>query len=390
MVCHDWDMEVHGTCDDRFSGVRDAFVHNFETGLELGASAAVTVDGEFVVDIWGGDANGDGTPWERDTIVNVWSTTKTMAATCMLMLADRGELDFDAPVARYWPEFAQNGKEGVLVRHVMSHTAGVPGFEPHIRVPEFYDLELAAANLAAQAPWWEPGTRSGYHSTTQGNLTGAILYRITGRRMAEWFQTEVATPLGADFWMSLPASEDHRVADLVPPGAQSIADLADSGIDASDIGPDSVAARVWASRTHSPLEPRTRAWREAELPATGGFGNARSVARIHAMLANGGELDGIRLISEAGARRGLEEQIDNIDLALLVRLRHGLGFGLEMHGPPVSPNPGFMFWGGWGGSLAIIDFDARMSAAYVMNRMDSRLTGDLRANHIMKAAYAAL
>ena len=139
--------------------MRDAFEANFAAGLEIGAAAAVTVDGEFVVDVWGGDADTEGTPWQRDTIVNVYSTTKTMAATCMLMLADRGELDFDAPVARYWPEFAQNGKEGVLVRHVMAHTAGVPGFDPPITVEQLYDLDGVAANLAAQAPWWEPARR---------------------------------------------------------------------------------------------------------------------------------------------------------------------------------------------------------------------------------------
>ena len=299
-------MEIHGICKPGFEAVRDAFEANFAEGLEIGAAAAVTVDGEFVVDIWGGDADTDGTPWQRDTIVNVYSTTKTMAATCMLMLADRGELDFDAPVARYWPEFARNGKDGVLVRHVMAHTAGVPGFDPPITVEQLYDLDGVAANLAAQAPWWEPGTASGYHAISQGNLEGEILHRITGRRMADWFRTEVAEPLGADFWMSLPASEDPRVAELQPP-VFSGDRLTINGV---EVSADSIAVKALLSCPQTAREPATREWRAAEIPAAGGLGNARGIARIHAALACGGAVDGVRLMSEAGVRRALQEQTD--------------------------------------------------------------------------------
>ena len=376
-------MEIHGTCKPEFAAVRDTFEANFADGLELGASAAVTVDGEFVVDIWGGDADSAGTPWQRDTIVNVYSTTKTMAAVCMLMLADRGELDLDAPVAQYWPEFAQNGKDGVLVRHVMAHTAGVPGFDPPITIEQLYDLEAVAANLAAQAPWWEPGTASGYHAITQGNLEGEILYRITGRRMADWFRTEVAEPLGADFWMSLPASEDHRVGELQPPVMTGKLEI--SGV---AVAADSIAVRVMLSVPQTGREPRTREWRAAEIPAAGGFGNARSVARVHSALACGGAVDDVRLLSETGTRRALEEQTDSIDQVLMLRMRHGLGFGLQLG--DVETGPGQMFWGGWGGSLAVIDLDARMSVAYVMNRMDADLTGDPRGNRIVEATRACL
>ncbi len=375
-------MEIHGTCSPEFASVRDAFESNFADGLELGASAAVTVDGEFVVDVWAGDADSDGAPWRRDTIVNVYSTTKTMAATCMLMLADRGELDFDAPVAQYWPEFARNGKEGVLVRHVMAHTAGLPGFDPPITVEQLYDLEAAAANLAAQSPWWAPGTASGYHAVTQGNLEGEILHRVTGRRMAEWFRTEVAEPLEADFWMSLPASEDHRVSDLVRPATPQTLVV---GGDEVEVG--EIAVRAFLSVHRTGDETATREWRAAELPASGGFGNARSVARIHAALACGGTVDGVRLLSEAGARRALEEQTDGIDHVLCVRMRHGLGFGLQIG--DLSFAPGQMFWGGMGGSLAAIDLDARVSVAYVMNRMAPDALGDRRGIQIVQAALAA-
>ena len=376
-------MRIHGICRPEFAPVRDAFEANFAAGLELGASAAVTVDGEFVVDIWAGEADAGGAPWQRDTIVNVYSTTKTMAATCMLMLADRGELDFDAPVARYWPEFAQNGKDGVLVRHVMAHTAGLPGFDPPITVEQLYDLEAAAANLAAQAPWWEPGTASGYHAVSQGNLEGEILHRVTGRRMAEWFRTEVAEPLGADFWMSLPASEDHRVSDLVSPQAPQTLIVGGEEVEVGEIG-----VRAFLSVHRTGDEPATREWRAAELPASGGFGNARSVARIHAALACGGALDGVRLLSETGARRALQEQTDGIDRVLGVRLRHGLGFGLQIGDLALAP--GQMFWGGMGGSLAVIDLDARASVAYVMNRMAPDALGDPRGLRIIQAALASL
>ena len=376
-------MDISGICNSEFASVRDAFEANFAEGLELGASAAVTVDGEFVVDIWAGDADAEGAPWQRDTIVNVYSTTKTMASTCMLMLADRGELDFDAPVAQYWPEFAQNGKEGVLVRHVMSHTAGLPGFDPPITVEQLYDLEAAAANLAAQAPWWVPGTASGYHPVTYGNLTGEILYRATGWRMAEWFRTEVAEPLGADFWMSLPASEDHRVSNLVQPETPMALIVGGEEVQVDEIG-----IRAFLSVHRTGDEPDTREWRAAELPASGGFGNARSVARVHAALACGGAVGGVRLLSEAGARRALEEQTDGIDRVLAVRHRHGLGFGFQIG--DLSFAPGQMFWGGMGGSLAVIDLDARASVAYVMNRMAPDALGDRRGLRVIQAALASL
>jgi len=379
-------MEIHGTCREGFEAVRDAFERNFGEGLEVGAAAAVTVDGESVVDIWAGDADTNGTPWDRDTIVNVYSTTKTMAATCMLALADRGELDFDAPVCEYWPEFAQNGKEGVLVRHVMSHTAGLPGFVPPVSAEDLYDLDAIAERLAAQELWWEPGTKSGYHAVTQGNLEGEILYRITGKRMADWFRDEIAEPLDADFWMSLPASEDHRVGELLPPPSL-LAVLEASGV---AIDPDSIAVRTLSSCALDATEPRTRAWRAAEIPAAGGIGNARAVARILSMLACGGEVDGVRIMSEAGARKGLEEQTDSIDEVLLLHLRHGLGFARQLDGWVTSPNPNHMYWGGWGGSIAVVDFDVRASVAYVMNRMDAAITGDPRGGRIVDAAFASI
>jgi CubicO group peptidase (beta-lactamase class C family) len=375
-------MKIEGFCAPKFEPVRDAISANFSGGNEVGASVAITKDGVPVVDLWAGEAVEGGASWQRDTIVNVYSTTKTMAALCVLMLADRGVLDLNAPVARYWPEFAQNGKDGVLVRHVMSHSAGLSGFDPPLAsVGDLYDREAIVRGLAAQKPWWIPGDGSGYHAITQGFLQGEIVRRVTGKTLGVFFRDEVAQPLGADFHIGLAPEHDARVAELVPPPV---------GLDATPGDPASVAVRTMKSCPLTGFEPRESGWRRAEIPAAGGVGNARSVARVHSVLACGGAVDGVRLLSEAGVRRALEEQANGVDRVLNVPLRFGMGFGLPHPSVPLSPNENVMFWGGWGGSLAIIDLDARVSIAYVMNRMAPGVLGDLRGGMIVLAAYKAL
>jgi CubicO group peptidase (beta-lactamase class C family) len=377
--------EIHGDCRPEFEAVRTQFATNFEQGLERGASVCVTVEGEPVVDLWAGDADGAGNPWQRDTIVNVWSTTKTMSAVCMLVLADRGEIDIEAPVATYWPEFGANGKEGVTVGHVLGHTAAVPGFDPAIAAEDLYDWDLVVGNLAAQAPWWEPGTASGYHAVTQGYLEGEVVRRVTGRTIGTFFRDEVAGPLGADFHIGLPESEEDRVGEVEPPennlGALEGADH------------ESVAFRALSSCPITGHEQNTRAWRAAEIPAAGGTGNARSVARVHAMLANGGTLDGVRILSPEGVDRIFVERCHQVDQVLGAKMRLGTGFGLMNDLIPLSPNPRSCFWGGWGGSICVIDVDARISVAYVMNKMAGGLVGDMRGAllvlHAMGAAAAA-
>ncbi|SVC93737.1 uncharacterized protein METZ01_LOCUS346591, partial [marine metagenome] len=212
--------DIQGTCDPGYEAVGDAFEKNFDLG-DLGATCAVVVDGETVVDLWGGTADIDGDrTWERDTIVNVWSTTKTMTALCVLMLHDRGVLDVDQPVADVWPEFAENGKEAVLVRHILSHSAGLPGFDAPIDEDQLFDWDYACARLASQAPWWEPGTKSGYHSVTQGWLLGEVLRRVDGRTMGTFFAEEVAGPIGADFHIGLADEHFSRVAELDTTGVE--------------------------------------------------------------------------------------------------------------------------------------------------------------------------
>jgi CubicO group peptidase (beta-lactamase class C family) len=374
-------MQIQGHCDARFAAVKDAFAANFAEGQELGASFAATLDGESVIDIWAGDADERGSPWRENTIVNVYSTTKTMAALSLLLLADKREVDLDAPAARYWPEFAANGKSGVLVKHFLSHSAGLSGLERKVSVEDLYDWEKICALLAAQAPWWEPGTQSGYHALTQGYLIGEVVRRVTGQSIGAFFREEIAAPLGADFHIGLDEREFARVGDLVPPPDGGLGGGAD---------PDSVAARTFRSPPIDALSSRTAAWRKAEIPAGNGHGNARSVARVQSLIACGGEARGRRLMSEAGARRVFEQQTYGMDLVLGVPIRFGLGYGLTSKEMPLGPNPHTCFWGGWGGSLVIVDADARVCLAYVMNKMGQGTMGDMRAGRMVAAFYGAL
>ncbi|MEE3325882.1 MAG: serine hydrolase domain-containing protein [Myxococcota bacterium] len=375
-------MKTSGFCTDRFSPVQQAFEANFEQGMELGACVAVTHHGESVVDLWAGDADSNGKPWQEDTIVNVYSTTKTMAAICVLMLADRQEINLSNPVARYWPEFAQSGKNGVTVGHVMSHSAGLAGFDPPLgQIQELYDWDGICQHLASQTPWWEPGSQSGYHAITQGYLQGEIVRRVTGRSLGTFFREEVTDKLGADFHIGLDSSHDHRVAELQPPAQGPASD---------EVEADSVLGRTFAGAQLTAMEPRGEAWRRAEIPAAGGIGHARAVARIHSALACGGSVDGVTLMSEAGVNTILEEQIRGIDLVFGVPMVFGMGFGLNDSSFPISPNPRSFFWGGWGGSLAVIDLDAGVSIAYVMNKMEANLMGDVRGASIARAVYESL
>jgi CubicO group peptidase (beta-lactamase class C family) len=377
------DGNVQGTCQDRFAAVKSQFEANFASDADVGASVAIMIDGVLVVDLWGGTATFDGgveKPWERDTIINVWSTTKTMTALSALVLHDRGEIDVDAPVATYWPEFAANGKEGVLVRHLMSHSAGLSGWQEPIAMEDLYDWEKATSLLAAQAPWWEPGTQSGYHAITQGYLVGEVVRRASGLSVGEFFAKEIAGPLGADFFIGTPAEADDRVAHVIPPPPLSI-----DGID-----PDSIMARTFANPPMDAAASMTIPWRRAEIPAAGGHGNARSVATAQAVVSHGGELNGVKLLSQSTIDRIFDVQTYGQDLILPMVAKLGIGYGLTSAELPLGPNPRTCFWGGWGGSLAINDLDARMTFSYVMNKMGEGTVGDMRGGSLLMAAYMAM
>jgi CubicO group peptidase (beta-lactamase class C family) len=363
---------------ERFAGVRAMFGENLASGEDVGASFCVTVDGETVVDLWGGFADEARTrPWRADTIVGVYSTTKTMTALTALLVADRGELDFAAPVAHYWPEFAAGGKEQVTVAQLMSHSAGLCGWREPITRADLYDWEKVTALLAAQEPYWAPGTASGYHAMTQGYLVGEVVRRITGRSLGTVFREEIAGPLGADFHIGLPSSQDGRVAELIAPAGPPPL----GGADVSEL-----QLNVAGNPELDVHVTRTRQWRGAEIPAAGGIGNARAVAEIHTILANGGVANGRRFMSEAGCRKALEPQVDGVDLILGVPMRFGLGFALDTG---LMPHPDTLFWGGYGGSLAIVDLGARTTIAYVMNKMSGTTTGDFRGFGLATAFWEA-
>jgi CubicO group peptidase (beta-lactamase class C family) len=382
-------MEIQGTCEERFGAMREAFAANFAEGSEprdVGASLAMTLDGELVVDLWGGTVTTDSAadvPWERDTIINVWSTTKTLSALCCLLLADQGELDLYAPVAKVWPEFGAGGKGEIAMRHVMSHTAGLSGWQEPITVEDLYDWEKVTSLLAAQEPWWEPGTASGYHAITQGFLEGEVVRRVTGQTIGEFAAKEVTGPLGVDFHIGTAAEHDGRVAHVIPPSAPLSVEGAEEG---------SIALRTLLN-PQPPLDAAvssTIPWRRAEIPAAGGHGNARAVALVHTPMACGGEANGVRLLSPQGIEPVFDEQTYGQDLVIPMVVRHGIGFGLPSPELPISPNERACFWGGWGGSVAVIDLDARMSFSYVMSMMGEGTVGDMRAAGPLLAAYMAL
>ncbi len=378
---------IEGRCDPAFAAVRDAFSANFEAGREVGASFAATVNGELVVDLWGGYADAAGTrPWESDTIINVFSTTKAMTALCAHILVDRGALDVDSPVARYWPEFAQAGKEKITTRQLLSHTAGLAGIRQPLPTEALYDWARMTEVLAAEAPWWEPGTANGYHALTYGHLVGEVIRRISGKTPGAFFREEVAAPLGADFHIGLPESEDSRVADMVPATTE---EMTAAGAPTT-LDRDTLAGRTFSNPPLRAEFANRPDWRRAEIPAANGHGNARAVAKVMAALACGGKVDGVRLLGEQTIAKAIEEQRYAKDLILGFKMRWGLGFMLTSRQLPVGPNPRTFGHGGWGGSLGFADLDARLSWAYVMNKMSPGTVGDTRVVGTLAALYAAL
>jgi CubicO group peptidase (beta-lactamase class C family) len=373
-------IEIHGFCDERFAPLRAVLEEQVGSGEDLGASVAVTLAGVPVVDLWGGWADvGHATPWAEDTITNVWSTTKTMTALSALVLVDRGQLDVYAPVAGYWPEFAANGKEGIEVRHLLSHASGLAGWEAPFAMEDLYDWDRSTSLLAAQAPWWEPGTASGYHAQTYGHLVGEVVRRITGRPLGVFFAEEVAGPLGADFHIGLDPSQFHRVSDIVPPPPLEIDPNA-------TVSP--VALKVGNGPRMDARVANTEGWRRADIGAANGHGNARSVARIQSVVANGGEVDGVRLLSPETIELIFDEQSNGVDLVFGRPTRWGIGYALTpVEGSPHIPEGRICFWQGWGGSQIIVDLDRRMTVAYMMNKMSNGALGSARTAAYIGTAY---
>jgi CubicO group peptidase (beta-lactamase class C family) len=376
------DSEILGTCKEEFEPVRAAFAQNFYVGADIGASVAIYVDGEPVVDLSGGFFDASYTkPFQRDSIVQGFSSTKTITALCALILADRGEIDLDAPVAKYWPEFAAEGKGDVRVKQLLGHTSGVAGWTEPTTLYDIYDLEKSTAALARQAPWWKPGRTSGYHGINQGHLVGEVIRRVTGKTLGRFLTEDVATPLGVEreYYIGTPAAADSRVSLLIK-GRPNDRPMMGNRFDLSLWNPHPNLEDTWSVE-----------WRRAEIGAVNGHGSARGIAVLQSVLASGGA-NGVRLMSDAGRLRVLEQQSDGPDLVLAAEPRWGMGYALEGSFFGAPPFARVAYWGGNGGSLSYVDLDARMAIGYVPNRW---LGGSFplsveRAINIVKAAYASI
>lgn len=379
--------------EPRFEPLVDLLHANVRDGIERGASLCVIQDGTVLVDVWDGWFDLDQTiPWQRDTLTPVWSITKVMINLAALVLVDRGRLDPDSPVAAYWPEFAAAGKEKVTVAQLLGHTSGVSGWAQPVTVDDLYDWDHSTSMLAAQEPWWEPGTASGYHLLNQGHLVGEVIRRITGVSPGEFFAKEIAGPLGADFHIGLDPADDARVSPVSSPRPLDL--------DVSTIDPSGVTVRTLTGPLVNAREANTERWRRAEIPAANGHGNARSIARIQSLISHGGEIDGVRLLSPATIDRIFGVQASGIDLVLGVQSTFGLGWALPEPATMPSVATGRRcYWGGLGGSIVINDPDNHLTIAYAMNRMifeyapGTRVTrpcGDSRSDAYVTAIYEAL
>jgi len=396
-------MSVQGTCTSRFAQVREEFERNFAERGEVGASVCVTIDGETVVDMWGGTAEpASGRAWSADTVGNVWSATKGATALCAHMLASRGQLDLNAPVAQYWPEFAKSGKEAVLVRHLLNHQAGLPALRDPLPAGCFYDWNLMADALAKEEPFWKPGTRNGYHALTFGFLVGEVVRRASGRTLGTFFRDEVAGPLGLDFWIGLPEEREGRVAPTIPADPPGPGDPVPSFYVAALTDPTSVQGLLLVNTggyMMVPGESDSRAAHAAEMGAVGGITNGRGLAGMYRPLALGGSVDGVRLVgAEQLAIMGAVSSATSADAVMLVPTRWALGFTKTMDNGhlPVADREGLLLseeaFGhvGMGGSLGFADPKARMSFGYTMNRQGSGLGVNPRGQSLVDAVYRAL
>ena len=384
---------IQGDCDGRFTAVRDAFRENFHQRDEVGAGVAVTVDGRPVVDLWAGFADQSRTqPWQRDTIVNVYSTTKAMTALCAHRLVEQDRLDLDAPVAHYWPEFAQQDKGTLPVRWLLSHRAGLPAMKALLPNEALYDWAAMTTALAAEAPWWDPGTAHGYHAVTFGWLVGEVVRRITGQSLGTYFRDTIAGPLGADFQIGLPVADHARCAEMsmLPPPSPDSIDLGLAIAIMSD--PEGMSARAFMNPLSLARGPNLPEWRSAEIPAANGHATARAIARLYAPLANGGDIDSVHLLSPDSITRCRTEESHGSDLVLQLSTRFGAGFMLtqDFDGGRFGPNPQAFGHPGAGGSVGFADPDAHVSFGYVMNRMGPHILLDPRATALIDAVYKSL
>ncbi len=392
-------MTTHGWTASGFEGVRDAFEKNFAAGLEIGAAFSAYHRGQKVVDLWGGDFDSEsGRAWEEDTIALVYSTTKGATAICANRLAQEDRLDVDAPVAGYWPEFAQAGKDAIPVDWLLSHRAGLAWVDAPLTLDDALAWDPMIRALEVQTPIWEPGTQHGYHAVTYGYLVGEVIRRITERSVGTYFREEIGDPLGLDFWIGLPEAQEPRVSPLSG-GISAIAGEAadDGGMDAATraslealIGPESMLGKALSGggAFADTDDFNTRAVHAAEIPAAGGIGDARSIARMYAACV--GEVDGVRLLTPEQVTDATTQRSEGPDVVILnLDLQFGLGFFvpsslLQLGGPKSFGHFGM------GGSMGWADPETELGFGYVMNKMELGLAGDLRSYNLVNACYDAI
>jgi CubicO group peptidase (beta-lactamase class C family) len=387
---------VEGTCDARFAAVRDAFIENFEAREEVGASVSVTLEGKTVVDLWGGQKTDGGEAWDKDTISVVFSCTKGASALCAHMAADRGLLDLDAPVTRYWPQFGQAGKEGAMVSMMLDHSVGLPAVRTRLKDGAFYDYDYMVSMLEQETPFWKPGTRNGYHGVTSAWTVGEMVHRSTGKRMGRFLRDAVTGPLGVDFWMGLPEEHEARVAPMI--GAP-IDDQARNSRIAKGMAADPEGPTALFMTNQGGFSPNSRAAHAAEIGSATGVSNGRGLAGLYAPLANGGTLNGVRLVGpDTLTRMGQVSVATHEDATLMIPTRFSLGYMKSMDNRRLDNNLACSVilseaaFGhvGAGGSLGFADPESRMSFGYSMNRMGPGILLNDRGQSLVDAAYRSL
>jgi CubicO group peptidase (beta-lactamase class C family) len=378
------DCPVDGHVAAGYEPVREAFLANFNAGVECGASVCATVNGKVVVDLWGGHVNvARANPWRRDTIVNMMSVAKAAVAVCALQLVEKGEIDLDAPIATYWPEFAANGKQAIPVRWLLDHRAGLPVLDPNLARGSIYDWRAVTRALAAQAPAWEPGKKAGYHILTMGFLVGELIRRVTGLMPGDYFRKFIAGPLNLDYHIGLPTESLGRCATFLPAVEGTIFDVERSA-------PESYLARAWRELPRDE-DFNSLAWRTAQIPGANGHGNARAVARLFACLTLGGTIDGVRILKPETVTLLSAEQ-HNLTEIVMDRSYHQ-ALGVLRNSPPIvwmGPNPNSFGHHGVGGAIGFADPDERLSFSYAMNQMHARIDNGPRAGSLIRALYQCI
>jgi len=374
---------IAGQCSPRFAKVREAFIANFADRGEVGASFAVVHNGDVVADLWGGYTDAEKTrPWAADTLTNVWSTTKGVASICFAMLVDRGLASYDDPVAKHWPEFAANGKQGVTIAQLLSHQAGLCGFDKPATLEDFYDQQRAEAVLAAQAPFWTPGEQSGYHAVTIGILANGLFRRVEGRTLANFLREELAAPYDLDLYVGLPDSEANRASEIIAPPTLSSTSAADA-----NSTPSRAQEAALTNPVLDPLAANTRPWRLAPIPSVNGHATALPLAHLYSAMANGGELKGRKLLGSPAIAAATSLRIQGTDAVLGIEARWGAGFLLNSHAI-YGDKPTAFGHSGWGGSFAFADPERKLGVSYVMNAMGHNLIGDPRGMALVTATLA--